>query len=114
MVSKVIYVKSRFPAFHRWVDAPKDVGFLRCWHRHMFHVKVGLDVDDSNRELEFFTVKKDLDVYIGLVLAAQHFEYSCEQIAEKIMKHMKLKYKDKCVFCEVNEDNENGAIVSYL
>ena len=102
-VDAFIYIRTRFEAEHRWKDAPDDVAFLRNWHRHMFHVELGLPVADLNRELEFFRLKRALDRYIHESFAGLRFEHSCEQIA----KHILTKFV--AAWCDVSEDGENGA-----
>ena len=104
-VHKIVFIRTTFVGFHRWKDAPEVVSFLRDWHRHIFHVKIGVEVLDSNREVEFFIFKKQVDGFIARAYADKHFESSCEMIAEDLLTHFQAAY------CEVSEDGENGAIV---
>lgn len=99
-----VWVTTQFIGFHRWKDAPDEVKFLRDWHRHVFHVKLGVPVDHNNRDIEFILLKDKLSYFISANFAKQ-FEYSCEQIAEMIV----TKFNGS--FCEVSEDGENGALV---
>lgn len=101
----VVYCTLSFPAFHRWKDAPDHVAFLRDYHRHVFHVKAGKEVTGQDREIEFISMKYSMSQYIRSAYEMQHFDYSCEQIAQDLLATFKLK------FCEVSEDKENGAIV---
>lgn len=102
----VIYVKTQFEAFHRWIDAPEEVAFLRNWHRHVFHVKVSLCVQHNNRDIEFFMFRRLLDAFISRTFAGQNLEYSCETIAYLLASEF------DAFSVEVSEDGENGAIVS--
>lgn len=113
-----VFVRTTFVGFHRWKDAPDKCAFLREWHRHVFHVELGVQIEDPsklNREIEFLELKNALDDFIhsqqwhedrdrGL----NRFEDSCEMIADKIVRQFKGLY------CEVSEDGENGARVSYV
>jgi hypothetical protein len=102
-----IWVTSQFVGFHRWVNAPDDVAFLRSYHRHVFHVKVHIPVTHQDRDVEFFTFKKRLDAYLSVAFHETKFDQSCEMIAEKILGAF-----DCASVVEVSEDGENGAIVS--
>lgn len=97
-----IKIKTQFNAFHRWKDAPDDVSFLRDYHRHIFFVKLEVQVEHDNRDIEFFTIKKALDRYIELRYKDKKFDYGCEAIAEDICEE--FDGWNCCVF----EDNENG------
>lgn len=105
MSSTFIYIKSQFTGYHRWKDAPDDVDFLRDFHRHVFHVTLTMPVTHSNRDIEFFQLKRQLDSYLHAVYADNRFEQSCEAIALDILVFFKAQS------CEVSEDGENGAIV---
>lgn len=116
---KTIVVRSRFSALHMYEDAPEVVSFLRHPHRHMFHVEAEIKVSHGNRELEFFTVKYELDTHViqGVLRSAVPscgvwvLKQSCEDIAEGIaaslMARFKLSDKD-IVYVEVSEDGENA------
>lgn len=105
---KWIKVQTRFEGYHRWKDAPEDVEFLRNTHRHIFHVKLQIEVEKNNRELEFIRVKDWLNEMLDRVAVG---ERSCEDLCELILKSTKDKYGDRKVKVEVSEDGENGAIV---
>lgn len=105
-MSTRIYVRTEFEAFHRWKDAPDDVAFLRDYHRHVFKVRVDMDVSHGNRDIEFFQFKRKLDSFINKRFTGAHFEFSCEQIASYILKEF------NAFSVEVSEDGENGAVVT--
>ncbi len=101
----IIWVTTTFEALHRWIEAPDDVDFLREFHRHLFHVKVGIEVNHLNRDIEFFQFKRKLDRFLVEKYKDKYMEKSCEMIAEEILAHFKAS------FVEISEDGENGAIV---
>ncbi len=101
-----IYVRTQFEGYHCWENAPEGpTAFLRNVHRHLFHVKLTLPVSHNDRQLEFFAVKAELDLYIERRWTRASFTFSCEQIAEELLKRFPM-----AVECEVSEDGENGAI----
>lgn len=114
-MKRYIIVRTNFPGFHFWKDAPVEVDFLKKTHRHIFHVEVKIPVSHDDRQLEFFIVKKFLNEVIVSLFPENHFEpmtFSCEIMAEKILEVISDKYgikKDLSV--SVFEDNENGGFV---
>ena len=106
MKTIIVFVTSIFEAFHRWKDAPDDVSFLRDYHRHLFHIKVGIEVAHLNRNIEFFQFKRKLDLFLSENYESQSMEKSCEMIADEILTHFDTS------FVEVSEDGENGAIIT--
>lgn len=107
-----IFIKTSFEACHRWKDAPPAVSFLRNYHRHVFHVKVEFEVTHDDRQLEFFMVRRSVDVYLKKQFAGKSFDYSCEHIARELVSYLYLAVHTSSVLSvEVNEDNENGAVV---
>jgi len=101
-----IIVTTEKIGFHQYKDAPEKVKFLRNLHRHKFYIKVGLPVTHDNRELEFFTVQRELNDF----LKNKKVVGSCEMLAREIKKWADKTYQRKC-WCEVWEDNENGSRV---
>lgn len=112
-ISRYIWVTSEFEAFHRWDKAPSEVAFLRNLHRHLFKVRVEFKVTHSDRDLEFFIVKKKLSDYIFnflVPLSRGEQSMSCEMFAENIFTFFKSN-EYPVVEVSVSEDGENGAIV---
>ena len=105
-IRKIVWVTTIFEAFHRWKDAPQDVEFLRDYHRHLFHVKVGVLVNHGDREIEFFQFKRRLEDIIENTWAGKRLNESCEMIAEDLLNFLDAS------FVTVSEDGENGATVS--
>ena len=100
-----VWVKTSFTGFHRWKDASAEVAYLRDWHRHVFHVRVMVEVTHDNRDVEFHLLKGKVDQYLKEDYADQHFEASCEQIAVNLLDRF------NAALVEVSEDGENGATV---
>jgi 6-pyruvoyl-tetrahydropterin synthase len=105
-----IKIKSNFFAYHRWKDAPEKVKFLREYHPHTFYIEFEMQVFGLDRDEEFFIVKERLDKFL-FGIEYNHFEYSCETIAQNIIKHMKKKYEDRYYKVCVYEDGQNGGCV---
>jgi len=108
-----VYVTTTFVAFHNWPGAPVKVEFLRHLHRHVFHVRVEVDVSHSDRDVEFFIFKELVD---GLCILHFHgnrlIGISCEMIASTLANMLAAEgYTMRSV--EVSEDGENGAILRY-
>jgi hypothetical protein len=120
-----IYVQTQVEGIHYWKNAPKDkilnIKFLKNPHRHMFHIKVTLQVFDDDREFEFLLMKRWLTL-VGTTIFGEPFKLkpvamSCEMIAREILKKVyhflvESDSSPRCVSCEVSEDGENGALVS--
>lgn len=106
---------------HNWPGCPFDeVAYLRDPHRHMFHIKAYKLVTHSDRDVEFIMLKRKIQNYIFGHYWAYHVDKedrittricefgakSCEMLAEELINKFDLSR------CEVNEDGENGAIVT--
>jgi hypothetical protein len=100
----MVWVRTQFTGFHRWKDAPDEVAFLRDWHRHVFHVRLGMQVTELDREVEFFQLKAKVDSYLA-AYDGFRFEMSCEQLAALLQRDF------GAVLVEVSEDGECGATV---
>ena len=105
-IKTVVWVTTQFEAFHRWKNAPNDVSFLRDYHRHIFHVKVGVEVSHGDREIEFFQFKRKVERRVECVWKGKKFDGSCEMIAEDLRAYLGAS------FVTVSEDGENGATVT--
>lgn len=110
-ISRNIYITTQFEGIHRYLDAPESVSFLRNYHRHLFKVKLQIEVFHNERDIEFILFKHEIDKYIQTYLQHNKTNLSCESIAEWILQKVTTKYTDREVICEVSEDGENGAIL---
>lgn len=89
-----------------------DVQFLGSLHRHIFHIRVEVDVFHDDRDIEFIQFKRWLErLFDQGALQLNH--KSCEMIADDIAIAIHQKYPNRCIIVSVAEDNENGAIKHY-
>lgn len=89
-----------------------DVSFLATPHRHIFHFRVWIDVDHSDRAIEFIQFKRWLEnLYRNGTLQLDY--KSCEMISEDLYLQIAAKYPNKEVWIEVSEDGENGALLKF-
>jgi hypothetical protein len=103
-----VITKNRVEGFHRYPEASGNVAFLRCRHRHVFHVECGFEVDGHNREIEIFTRQFQIEEFFAHVFGvpAQFGNMSCEMIARKVMEAF-----GDCGYAKILEDGEGGAAV---
>ena len=123
-----VFCTAQFEASHRWKDIPPEspVQYLFYMHRHVFHVRLEVAVEHSDRDVEFFELKIKLRQFINkwdmglgelnkdrLPLREQE-THSCEQYAEEIWKQFDVEYGGKYNVrsVTVSEDNENGATLT--
>lgn len=117
-----VFCKTQFEGVHCYPDAPQEVVFLKVPHRHMFGIKVELEVFNDDREVEFIMLKHNVEVFLN-----ERYEYcstgtythlgamSCEQIAKDIIGYLEecyCKETKRAIVVSVDEDGENGATVS--
>ena len=110
-MNKSIIVKTCFHGRHKYTNAPEEVSFLRIYHDHNFTIEAEIEVTDSDRELEFFIVKRNIDNFLNH-FRGEDFEFSCEQLAEFILDYLKDKYGERKYSISVFEDGVNGGKVS--
>lgn len=89
-----------------------DVSFLGRPHRHIFHVKVGIQVFHNDRDLEFIQVKRWLvNQYTNGTLELNH--KSCEMISDDLYEIIATRYPNRDIAISVSEDGENGCEIFY-
>jgi hypothetical protein len=111
-----IIVTLQIDAIHNWPGVVEhnelsQVDFLQYPHRHMFHITAKKAVTHDDRDIEIIMFKRNILDY----LHRRYFNKSknthllgstsCEMLAKELTKVFSLSY------CEVLEDNENGAEV---
>ena len=90
-----------------------DVSFLANAHRHIFHFKVCIDVEHSDRAIEFIQFKRWLEnLYNKSTLQLE--SRSCEMLAEDLYRQIAMRYPNRDVWITVSEDGENGALIKFL
>lgn len=107
---KYIYAKTEFEGLHSYPDAPLSVEFLRNEHRHIFHVKVYIEVRHNNRDVEFILFKRFLD---NIIKELNKPLGSCEMISDQLYQKISRFYPGRKVIIDVSEDNENGSYIEY-
>lgn len=111
---------TQFEAVHCWPSAPEEVGFLANLHRHIFHVRLRVEVTHSDRQIEFILLKRWLEQTIRSAMQSEtgwwNETISCEAIARNIIQDaLREVVSQECTMaCSVSEDGENGAIVEYI
>jgi hypothetical protein len=96
--------------FHHWPDAPPHRAYLAARHRHLFHVKVVVEVSHADREIECHDLR---DFCIG-VFERDLGSRSCEMMAEDLSQEVTRRFGKRRVVVEVMEDGEVGGIVDYV
>jgi len=89
-----------------------DVSFLAHPHRHIFHFKVAIAVEHSNRAIEFIQFKRWLESLYGNGVLQLDYK-SCEMIAEDLYEVIASKYPNRYIQISVSEDGENGAELTF-
>ena len=93
-----------------------DVSFLASPHRHIFHIKVEIDVYHNDRDIEFIQFKRwlqritDVDIYENPMFFSNK---SCEMIADDLAEMIAQKYPHRNFIITVSEDGENGCVKGY-
>jgi len=109
-MSSFIWITTQFEGFHKYPDAPDEVKFLKLTHRHIFKLKVWIEVFHDDRDIEFFIFKK----YVNTLISESNLDYmSCEMISDKLQGIITKKYPDRKIKIEVSEDGENGSYIEY-
>lgn len=107
------WITTSFEGFHSYSNAPKEVSFLRNEHRHIFHVKVFIEVFHNDRDIEFILFKEKINRIIDFIKCTKYSLGSCEMISDDIYNILKDIYPNRKVKIEVSEDLENGCSKEY-
>jgi hypothetical protein len=89
-----------------------DVSFLGYPHRHIFHFRVWISVEHSDRAIEFIQFKRWLENLYNQGTLQLDYK-SCEMMAEDLYAQISAKYPGREVWIEVSEDGENGALIKF-
>ena len=109
-MTNYIWVTTSFEGIHKYPDAPDDVAFLRNEHRHMFHIKVFIEVFHNERDIEFIQFKRFINCFF---LSSELNNKSCEMISDDLAIEIKTMYPNRKIKIEVSEDKENGSEKEY-
>lgn len=112
MPKTLIVVTLQIEGLHNWPEAKRmipEMAFLSDLHRHIFFITAKKNVEHNEREIEIIQFKRELIDYFK----RNYFKHdinihnfgarSCETLAQDLMEAYDLDY------CQVLEDNENGA-----
>lgn len=114
-----VSVKTQYEGIHCYPEAPEEVAYIRQPHRHIFNVRVEVQVFDDDREIEFIMLKHQVESYLK-----EHFDengvwhmgrLSCEQVCMGILKRLFATTRwaaRRRWSVTVDEDGENGATVT--
>ena len=111
-LATTITVTTQFEGIHAYPEAPEGVEFLRYPHRHVFHVRVELEVFHDDREVEFILFKREISAFISDNFNDLQSK-SCEMLGELFINYVTGKYKGRSCSVSVFEDGENGATVKF-
>ena len=118
-VKRWVTVRTSFRGIHNWPECPhEEVNFLRHPHRHVFHVRLSIEVSETDREIEFFILQRAVNQILkerfeqeeGVVMLGA---MSCEMIADEIHSAVSERYPGRNMRISVSEDNENEALCEY-
>jgi len=120
--NKMIWVTFRKEGIHCYPAAATDpalatgdyydVSFLGTPHRHIFHFRVWIGVEHSDRAIEFIQFKRWLENLYNQGTLQLDYK-SCEMMAEDLYAQISAKYPGREVWIEVSEDGENGALIKF-
>ena len=120
--NKMIWVTFRKEGIHKYPAAltdpslatgdEYDVSFLGYPHRHIFHFRVWISVEHSDRAIEFIQFKRWLENLYNQGTLQLDYK-SCEMMAEDLYEQISAKYPGREVWIEVSEDGENGALIKF-
>ena len=114
-----IFITTSFEGIHAYYGAPQGVGFLREPHRHMFGVKVEMEVFEDDRDVEFILLKRDVNSFYRLkadpvVGVVNCLGKSCEMMAIDLYNYLIDKYPGRSIVITIDEDGENGATYRFM
>lgn len=117
-VNKTIFVQTSFEGVHCYPSAPEGVKFLTSPHRHMFGVRLEVEVYHDDREIEFVLLKRSVNHWIESEKDEfgtwQMGAMSCEQVAQWLVDNVRQELprgNERYIKVAVDEDGENGAVV---
>lgn len=90
-----------------------DVSHLAFPHMHYFFIKVWVEVQHSNRDIEFIQLGRLLEQLYGQQILDLNSR-SCEMIAEELFDQLHARWPKSEIRIDVSEDNINGALVEFV
>jgi hypothetical protein len=117
-MTKTVFCTFRQPGFHNWEGAPVQYAYLAARHRHVFHVRVEVEVKGSDRQVEFIHLRNVcsrafFEIRTDTAYDAPDYgSRSCEMLAADLREAL-LEDGFEASSIEVSEDGENGAKVNF-
>lgn len=112
-----IKVRTAKEGFHYYPNAGtinEAITFLENTHRHLFKIECKIEVFHSDRELEFFLVKWQIEKYLS-ELGSSFNNKSCEMIGQLILYNLHEQYGYEREYeVVVSEDGESDGIIHYV
>lgn len=112
-----IWVTFRRAGVHKYPAAgvdPQlaDSSYLQFEHRHLFYVKINLEVFQDDRCVEYHMLLRWAEsLYDGGMLNFDN--QSCEMIARALGEKVRAEYPGRWCAVEVSEDGECGSIIEF-
>lgn len=108
-MSVTIWATHRFVGWHSWPEAPNKRAYLASPHRHLFLVRVEVNVLHDDREIEFHDLGDA--VAEGCAPYVRAGARSCETMARELRLFLLELWPGRDFCVEVSEDGEFGAKV---
>jgi hypothetical protein len=114
---KFVWVTFQKIGYHYYPDAATrpslaDVSYLGLRHRHLFKIKVALQVFHNERDVEFHQLLN----WILSLYSSGGLEFdgkSCETISDDLAAQIQTKYPNRELRIDVSEDGECGSYIEY-
>ena len=95
----VVFCIESFEGIHCFPNAPEEVCYLRNAHRHIFNIKVEVNVFHDDRDVEFIMLKHRVREWLSKYRDQDGTwrmeELSCEQVACRLISHLDVLYNGK-------------------
>lgn len=106
MVKTNIIINTQFPALHCWPGCDiHGMEYLRNPHRHVFYVRLKMEVMHDDRDVEFINFKKQVDKELQEKYYNKDLGHtSCEMLCDAFLGKW-----NRVSYVRVMEDNENGS-----
>jgi len=112
-MKSLIWVTVQEEGYHSYPTAPEPVFHLRNIHRHLFKIKVWIEVVHNDRDIEFLMFKEFVQGETSTIIRNMDTATSCEMISDELFNRINKKYPSREVWIEVSEDGENGSLKIY-
>lgn len=117
-----VYCTFNKEGYHRYPEAANDpslatgdemdVSHLAARHMHYFYFKVWVEVNHTNRDIEFIQLRRWLEsLYDAGSIELNN--KSCEMISDELAEVISIKYPGVDIRIDVAEDNINGSYTEY-